>query len=107
MTTPYVGEIRMFGASFAPYQWALCNGQLLPISAYPALFALLGTAYGGDGITTFGLPDLRSRVPVGQGAAPNQPAYAMGQTAGSETVTLTTATMPAHNHMFVSTAAPT
>src|SRR3954465_6263612 len=88
---PFVGEVRMFGGNFAPVGWADCNGQLLAISQNSMLFSLIGTTYGGDGITTFGLPDLRSRTPIGvQGT--------LGESAGTETVTLTTATLPPHPH---------
>ena len=92
---PYVGEIRMFGGNFAPLGWAFCNGQTLPISEYAALFNLIGTTYGGDGQTTFALPNLQGRLPVHQGNG-----FAMGQVGGSETVTLTTAQLPAHPHSF-------
>jgi microcystin-dependent protein len=91
---PYVGEIRMFGGNFAPVGWALCNGALLPISEYDVLFNLIGTTYGGDGQSTFALPNLQSRVPVHQG-----PGFVIGQLAGSETVTLTTQQIPAHSHV--------
>jgi microcystin-dependent protein len=83
----------MFGGNFAPVNWAFCNGQTLAISQYDALFALIGTTYGGDGQTTFNLPDLRGRVPIHQG-----PGFTIGQLAGSETVTLTTQQIPAHSH---------
>jgi microcystin-dependent protein len=95
---PFIGEIRMFAFSFAPQGWALCNGQLLPIAQNQALFSLLGTAYGGDGTTTFALPDLRSRVPVHQGQGPGLSPYAEGQAGGTETVTLAAAEMPLHTH---------
>jgi microcystin-dependent protein len=92
---PYIGEIRMFGGNFAPLSWAFCNGQTLPISEFAALFNLIGTTYGGDGQTTFALPNLQGRLPVHQGNG-----FAMGQVGGSETVTLTTAQLPAHPHSF-------
>jgi microcystin-dependent protein len=95
---PFIGEIRMFAFSFAPRGWALCNGQLLPIAQNQALFSLLGTAYGGNGTTTFALPDLRSRVPVHQGQGPGLSPYAEGQAGGTETVTLAAAQMPQHTH---------
>jgi microcystin-dependent protein len=97
MSTPYIGEIRMAGFNFAPVDWALCNGQLLAISQYTALFQLLGTTYGGDGQTTFGLPNLQSRIPfhMGSNAGNN---LILGQLAGTETVTLTTNEIPAHTH---------
>ena len=98
MSEPFVGEIRMFGFNFAPQGWAQCNGQLLPISQNTALFSLLGTTYGGDGRTTFALPDMRSRVPVCQGQGPGHSSYAEGQAGGAETVTLAAAQMPGHTH---------
>jgi microcystin-dependent protein len=98
MSEPFVGEIRMFGFGFAPQGWAPCNGQLMPIAENPALFDLLGTTYGGDGQATFALPDLRSRVPAGQGQGPGLSAYAEGQAGGAETVTLAAAQMPGHTH---------
>ncbi len=98
MPEPFIGEIRMFGFGFAPQGWAQCNGQLLPIAENTALFSLLGTTYGGDGRTTFALPDLRSRVPAGQGQGPGLSSYAQGQAGGAETVTLTAAQMPGHAH---------
>ena len=98
MAEPFVGEIRMFGFNFAPQGWALCNGQLLPISQNQALFSLLGTTYGGDGTTTFALPNLQSRVPVHQGQGAGLSPYAQGQAGGAETVTLAAAQMPGHSH---------
>ncbi len=100
MSEPFIGEIRMFAGTFAPRGWALCDGQLLAISQNDALFSLLGTTYGGDGRTTFGLPDLRGRVPVhaGSGTGPGLSARPLGQKAGSETVTLTTQQIPSHAH---------
>jgi microcystin-dependent protein len=97
---PFLGQITMFPYNFAPLGWALCQGQLLPISQNTALFSLLGTQFGGDGRTTFALPDLRGRVPIGQGQGPGLSPYAMGSTQGAENVTLTTATVPAHTHAF-------
>ena len=94
MSQPYVGEIRMVGFNFAPQGWAQCNGQLLPISENETLFTLIGTTYGGDGQSTFALPDLRSRVPVHMGAG-----YVLAQTGGVEQVTLTVNQMPNHNHV--------
>jgi len=94
----FIGEIRMFGGNFAPRGWALCNGQLLPISQYSALFSLLGTTYGGDGRTNFALPDLRGRVPIHAGQGPGLSSRQLGQRGGVETVTLTTQQMPAHTH---------
>lgn len=95
---PFLGEIKMFAGNFAPRGWALCNGQLLPINQNSALFSLLGTTYGGDGETTFGLPDLRGRVPVHAGQGPGLSNYAQGQKGGQETVTLTVPNLPPHNH---------
>src|ERR687883_639650 len=93
MSDPYVGEIRMFGGNFPPAGWAFCNGQLMPISENDVLFTLIGTTYGGDGQTTFALPDLRGRVPVHQGNG-----FVLAETGGVETVTLTVQQIPAHTH---------
>ena len=98
MSEPFLGEIRMFGFSFAPVGWALCNGQLLPISQNTALFSLLGTAYGGDGTTTFALPDLQSRVPIHKGQGAGLSSYVQGKAGGTETVTLAATQMPEHTH---------
>lgn len=98
MSEPFIGEIRMFGGNFAPRGWAFCHGQLLPINDNQALFSLLGTTYGGDGRSTFQLPDLRGRVPVGQGQGPGLSARQLGEQFGQEQVTLTTAQIPAHTH---------
>ena len=98
MAEPFVGEIRMFGFNFAPQGWAMCNGQLLPINQNTALFSLIGTFYGGNGTTTFALPDLRGRVAVNQGSGAGLSPYSIGQTGGSENVTLLVQQMPAHNH---------
>jgi microcystin-dependent protein len=98
MSDPFVGEIRMFGFNFAPQGWAQCNGQLLPIDQNQALFALLGTTFGGDGRTTFALPNMQSRVPVCQGQGPGLSPYAEGQAGGAETVTLAVTQMPGHTH---------
>ena len=89
MTDPFLGEIRNFGFNFAPRGWALCNGQMLPIAQYTALFSLLGTMYGGDGRTTFALPDLRGRTPIGAGQGPGLSHREQGEAGGSESVTLT------------------
>jgi len=94
MAQPYVGEIRMFAGNFAPAGWMLCQGQLLPISDYDTLFNLIGTTYGGDGQSTFALPDLRGRAPIHQGAA-----FILGQNGGSEGVALTINQLPSHNHL--------
>ena len=97
--TPFMGEVKMFAGNFAPRGWAICNGQLLAISSNQALFSILGTTYGGDGRTTFGLPDLRGRVPVSPGRHPgSQFDWRLGQRGGSETNTLTLNNLPAHNH---------
>jgi microcystin-dependent protein len=98
MSEQYVGEIRMFGFSFAPNDWALCNGQLLPISQNEALFALIGTTYGGDGVSNFALPNLQSRVPIHQGQGNGLSPYVIGEVGGVENVTLLTTQMPQHNH---------
>jgi len=100
MSNPYLGEIRMFAGNFAPRGWALCEGQLLQVSQNDALFSLLGTIYGGDGRTTFGLPDLRGRVPIHTGTGPGLSPRAIGSKAGSEEVTLTAAHLPAHAHTW-------
>jgi microcystin-dependent protein len=99
MSDPYIGEIRLFGGNYAPLGWAFCNGQVLPIAQYEPLYALIGTTYGGDGIQTFALPDLRGRLPIDQGSG-----YALGQAGGAEVVTLTNAQMPLHNHAWLASA---
>ena len=101
MSDPYIGEIRMFGGSFAPAGWAFCDGQLMPISENDALFTLLGTTYGGDGQETFGIPDLRGRVPMHAGTGPKGTTYTEGEMAGVESVTLNTNQMPIHNHALL------
>ena len=98
MSDPYIGEIRMFGGSFAPVGWAFCAGQTIPISENDALFALIGTTYGGDGQETFNLPDLQGRIPIHQGNG-----HVIGEVSGVETVTLTTQQIPVHNHALVAT----
>ena len=95
---PFIGQLCLFGFNFVPTGWAACNGQLLSIAQNSALFALLGTTYGGDGRVTFGLPDLRGRVPLNQGQGPGLSNYTIGQVGGSETSTLTVNNLPAHNH---------
>jgi microcystin-dependent protein len=97
MSDPFVGEIRMFGGSFAPAGWAFCDGALMPISENETLFALIGTTYGGDGQETFALPDFRGRVPLHQGNSPVG-TFQIGQNAGTETVTLTSNQIPSHSH---------
>lgn len=98
MSEPFIGQIRIFGGNFAPRGYAFCDGQLLAISGNSALFSLFGTTYGGDGRTTFGLPDLRGRVPLSSGAGPGLPNRTLGSKSGAETVNLTSATNPAHTH---------
>jgi microcystin-dependent protein len=105
MGNPYIGQISMFGGNFAPVNWAFCNGQLVDIANNNALYSLLGTTYGGDGVTTFGLPDLRCRLPVHQGTGQGLSPYVLGQAAGTENVTLLTPQMPSHNHTFYATSA--
>ena len=99
MSEPFLGEIRAVGFNFAPVGWAMCNGQLLSIAQNTALFSLLGTTYGGNGTTTFALPDLRGRVGIHQGQGPGLSPYVIGQVAGTETVTLIAQQMPQHNHV--------
>lgn len=94
MSSPFVGEIRMFGGNFAPAGWAFCSGQLLAIAENDTLFALIGTTYGGDGQTTFALPDLQGRLPMHQGNS-----HVIGEQSGVESVTLTTQQIPSHNHV--------
>jgi microcystin-dependent protein len=105
MSTPYIGEIRMFGfgSRGAPNGWQACDGSLLPVSEYDTLYALIGTTYGGDGQVTFGVPDLRGRLPIHQGQGPGLSNYVIGQLAGTETVTVLPTQMPAHTHTAVAT----
>jgi microcystin-dependent protein len=98
MSDPFVAEIRMFGFNFAPTGWAQCNGQLLPLSQNTALFSLLGTFYGGDGKSTFALPNLENSVPMFWGQGSGLSLYDLGQQGGSETITLLETEMPSHNH---------
>lgn len=100
MAQPYVGEIRMFAGNFGPAGWMLCEGQLLPISEYETLFQLIGTTYGGDGESTFALPDLRGRIPLHFGSG-----FVLAETGGVEEVTLTTSQVPAHSHPFLASSA--
>jgi len=103
MSQPFVGEIRMFGGNFAPAGWMFCEGQLLPISENETLFNLIGTTYGGDGQSTFALPDLRGRLPIHQGGG-----FTLAETGGVEEVTLTVSQIPAHSHpMLASNDIPT
>jgi microcystin-dependent protein len=104
MSEPFLGEIRMFGFNFAPQGWAFCNGQLLAISQNTALFALLGTFYGGDGRTTFALPDLQGRVAVHQGQGPGLSPYVIGEATGQENVALVTSELPNHTHAIAQPA---
>jgi microcystin-dependent protein len=98
MSDPFVAEIRIFPFNFAPKGWAFCDGQLLPISQNTALFSLLGTTYGGDGKSTFGLPDMQGNIPLQQGQSTTGTFYQLGETGGSETVTVLQGQMPSHNH---------
>ena len=97
-TDPLLGSVELWPMNFAPRGWTFCNGQLLPIAQHTALFSLLGTTYGGDGRTTFGLPDLRGRIALGAGSAPGLSSYALGTRAGEENVVLTEGDLPAHDH---------
>jgi len=98
MSQPFVGEIRIFGGNFAPQGWAFCHGQAMSIAENDVLFAIIGTTYGGDGITTFNLPDLRGRLPMHQGGGPGLSTRVIGEQGGVESVTLTTQQIPAHTH---------
>ena len=101
MSQPFVGEIRMFAGNFAPAGWQFCDGSLLPISEFETLFNLIGTTYGGDGQSTFALPDLRGRLPIHQGNG-----FTLAETGGVETVTLTVGQIPAHSHPFLASTSP-
>jgi microcystin-dependent protein len=101
MAQPYVGEIRMFGGNFAPAGWMFCEGQLLPISENETLFQLIGTTYGGDGESTFALPDLRGRIPIHQGNG-----FILAETGGAEEITLTVQQIPAHSHPMLASLNP-
>jgi microcystin-dependent protein len=102
MADPFIGEIRLFGFPRIPDGWLACAGQSLPISQFDTLYAVIGTTYGGDGVQTFNLPDLRGRVPIGQGQGQSLPNYTLGQIAGEETHTLIEAEMPIHSHALLS-----
>lgn len=102
MSEPFVGEVRMFAGNFAPRGWAFCDGQLLAVSQNDALFSLLGTIYGGDGETTFGLPDLRGRLPIHAGTGPGLSSRRLGAKAGAENETLTVNQIPSHTHSLKS-----
>jgi microcystin-dependent protein len=106
MAQPFVGEIIAFGGNFAPLAYMQCAGQILPIAEYDTLYALIGTTYGGNGTTTFGLPDLRGRLPIGQGQGPGLSTYIIGQAGGTENVTLTPQQMPIHNHSLLAATTP-
>lgn len=99
MSEPFLASIILFAGNFAPRGWAFCAGQTLSVAQNTALFSLLGTTYGGNGISTFALPDLRGRVPISQGQGPAQPLYALGEVGGTPTHTMTISEMPAHNHV--------
>lgn len=101
MSDPFVAEIKIFAGNFAPRGWAFCNGQLLPIAQNTALFSLVGTTYGGDGRTTFGLPNLQGRAPMHPGNGPGLTSRRLGESGGVETVTLTEAQMPQHSHPMI------
>jgi microcystin-dependent protein len=105
MSEPFVGEIRMFAGNFAPSGWVFCDGQLLAISQNDALFSLIGTIYGGDGETTFGLPDLRGRIPIHTGTGPGLSPKQQGQQGGTETETLTVNQIPSHTHALTASSA--
>ena len=106
MAEPFLGQIALFPYSFAPRNWAFCAGQLMSISQSTALFSLLGTYYGGNGVTTFGLPDLRGRVPIAAGQGPGLEDYALGQASGDETVTINANENAIHNHSLNATTDP-
>jgi len=105
MSEPYLGEIRMFGGNFAPVGNALCQGQSMNVSQNSALFSLLGTYYGGNGTTTFNLPDLRGRLPISMGQGPGLSNYTIGQNGGAENITLNVSQMPMHSHMMSANSA--
>jgi len=104
MTTPYLGEIKMFGGNFAPRGYAMCNGQLMSIAQNTALFSLLGTTYGGNGVQTFALPNMQGRLPMNQGTGPGLTPRVIGEMSGTESVTLLSTQMPIHNHAFNATS---
>jgi microcystin-dependent protein len=106
VSSPFIGEIRMFGGNFAPAGWVFCNGQLMPIAENDALFTLIGTTYGGDGQETFGIPNLQSRVPIHAGTGSDGVTYQLGEMAGSESVTLTTQQIPNHTHPWLASLNP-
>jgi microcystin-dependent protein len=106
MANPFVAEIRIFGFNFAPTGWALCNGQILPIAQNTALFSLLGTTYGGNGQSTFALPNLQNSAPMHPGQGPGLSLHDLGEVGGSETVTLLQSEIPAHNHFMMAQNQP-
>ena len=106
MSEPYVGEIRMFAGNFAPQGWAFCEGQLMAVSQNDALFSLLGTIYGGDGRTTFGLPDLRGRLPIHQGSGPGLSPRPIGSKSGVESVVPSANQLPSHTHPLMASTLP-
>lgn len=101
MSEAYLGEIRMFAGNYAPENWAICDGTLLPVNAYQSLFSILGTLYGGNGVSNFGLPDYRGRLPIGQGTGPGLTPRVIATTTGAEAVSLMATNTPAHSHGFV------
>jgi microcystin-dependent protein len=105
MSDPFIGELRLFGFSRVPDGWLACNGQSLPIAEYDTLYAVIGTTYGGDGVQTFNAPDLRGRVPIGQGQGPALPVYALGEIAGEDQHVLIANEMPTHSHALMSSTA--
>ncbi|WP_420004418.1 phage tail protein [Arenibacterium sp. LLYu02] len=106
MSEPFVGEIRMFAGNFAPRGWAFCDGQLLAVAQNDALFSLFGTTYGGDGRTTFGLPDMRGRIPIHAGSGPGLSTHRLGAKSGGEQETLTVNQMPSHSHDLMADTNP-
>lgn len=105
MGVAFIGEIKMFGGNFAPRAWAFCEGQLMSIAQNQALFSIIGTTYGGDGRTTFGLPDMRGRMPIHSGTGPGLPTYRLGDRSGAASYKLTVAQLPAHDHAAAVSAA--
>lgn len=106
MPTPYIGEIRMFAGSFAPVGWLFCNGQTVSISEYETLYSIINTTYGGNGQDSFALPDLRGRLPIHAGTGPSGNGYVIGQSLGTEEVTLLSSHLPAHRHTLVASSQP-
>jgi microcystin-dependent protein len=106
MSEPFIGQVLLFAGNFAPKGWAMCNGQLMSIAQNTALFSILGTTYGGDGVTTFALPDLRGRAAVNAGQGPGLSNYVLGEATGTEAVTLTVNQIPAHTHTLFGASGP-